>query len=122
MRASFLLIFLREWRNMEKTLDIDGKKVRFKATGGTMLRYKMQFGREYLADCAELAKVKKSNSIADIDLTPFYRIIWVLAKTADPDIPELLEWLDSFEHFPVLDIIEQLNDVIGGNIKIDRKN
>lgn len=107
---------------MEKTLTIDGKKVRFKATGGTMLRYKMQFGREYLADCAELSKLEKSKNIKDLDFTPFYRIIWVLAKTADPEIPDLLEWLDGFECFPVLDIVEQLGDIIGGNIKIDRKN
>lgn len=107
---------------MEKTLDIGGKKVRFKATGGTMLRYKMQFGREYFADCVELAKLKKSKNIKDIDLTPFYRIAWVLAKTAEPEIPDLLEWLDGFERFPILDIVEQLGDIISGNIKIDRKN
>lgn len=107
---------------MEKTIEISGKKVRFKATGGTMLRYKEQFGREYLADCAELARLEKSKNISDLDLTPFYRIAWALAKTADPEIPELLDWLDEFDAFPIFDIINELGDIIGENLKIDRKN
>lgn len=106
---------------MEKTIEISGKKVRFKATGGTTLRYKMQFGREYLSDIAKLDNMKDGN-FDNLDLTVFYQIAWVLAKTADNNIPELIEWLDSFEEFPIIDIIADLSELIMSNIKIDRKN
>ena len=35
---------------MEKILTIDGRQVRFKSTGAFLLRYKMQFGRDAIAD------------------------------------------------------------------------
>ncbi len=107
---------------MEKTVTIDGKQVRFKATGGTMLRYKLQFGREYLADVAQLQKIIDSKSMEDMDTLPFYRILWVLAKTADDSIPDMLEWFESFSNFPVFDVIPEITELLANNIKIDRKN
>ena len=106
---------------MEKTIEISGRPVRFKSTGATMLKYKMQFGREFVADVAKLDKVK-GGDIDDLDLTMCYQIAWVLAKTADNTIPELIEWLDSFDDFPVFDIVNDLADIINANLKIDRKN
>lgn len=110
---------------MEKTIEIDGRQVRFKASGGTMLRYKMQFGREYLADMADIDKLigeDRTMDISGLDLTPFYRIVWVLAKTADDSIPDMLTWYDSFDSFPLFEVVEQLTEILQNNIKIDRKN
>ena len=36
---------------MEKTLTIDGKQIRFKSTAATLIRYKTQFGRDFLLIC-----------------------------------------------------------------------
>ena len=33
---------------MEKTLNIDGKDIRFKSTAGTLMRYRMNFGRDLM--------------------------------------------------------------------------
>lgn len=108
---------------MEKTLYIDGKQVRFKSTGGTLLRYKMQFGSDFLSDISKLASIeiseedledtkKKIEAIGKIDMEAMYNFIWVLAKTADKNIPEPLEWLDEFETFPIMDILPELMDLI----------
>lgn len=115
---------------MIKTITIDGKEVTFKATGGTMYRYKAQFGREYIADVIELDKCcirNKKGKITEYDMTKFsleimYNLAWVLAKTADDSIPDPQTWLDSFEVFPIKDIFEELKELITVNAHIDRKN
>lgn len=100
---------------MEKTIMIDGKPVKFKSTAGTMIRYRNQFNREFLLDLEKLRNVKKDLSV--ITLSPFYDIVWVLAKTADDSIGDPLTWYDSFDNFPITDVFTQLQDIIIATIK-----
>lgn len=112
---------------MEKTIVIDGRKVKFKSTGAVAVRYKAQFNRDFFKDVLKmrpLTKVanKKAEDITDEDLESldfevFYRIIWVLAKTADNEVPDLLTWLDSFDEFPVEDVIGELYELIASSIQ-----
>lgn len=104
---------------MEKTIEIDGKQVRFKSTAATPLRYKAQFGKDYFSEIVKMKGLEKlknskdiSKALAKIDFDTFYNIIWVLAKTADKTIPEPMAWLDGFEEFPLMDIIPQIQDLI----------
>ncbi len=129
---------------MEKTINIDGRPVTFKATGGVMYRYKAQFGRELLTDLAELEEY--TNSAVEVNtrqkrpdgkieikkvtvydktklnLESLYNILWIYAKTADESIPDPQAWLDTFDKFPVYDIYEQLQEITGANFTVDRKN
>lgn len=117
---------------MEKTIMIDGKAVRFKSTAGTLLRYKSHFGREFLADCAALANCfaksedgKADMSTADlgnINMDLIYNIIWVMARTADANIPDMLTWLDGFDSFPTIAIFNELMPMLFGSLKVDAKN
>lgn len=104
---------------MEKTIEIDGKQVRFKSTAATPLRYKAQFGKDYFSEImkleglTKLGKAKnKAEALKEIDFDTFYNLVWILAKTADKSIPEPLEWLDGFEEFPLFEIIPQVQDLI----------
>lgn len=114
---------------MEKTLTIDGKQVRFKSTGATPLRYKTQFGTDFFADLMKMEKLskiknKKQPSYEDVkslDMEVFYNICWVLAKTADKSIPEPLEWLDTFDEFPLMEILPELQELISGSLQ-SKKN
>lgn len=105
---------------MEKCIVIDGKNVRFKSTAATLPRYKSQFGTDFLADCARIEEAEKD--ITKLDTMPFYQIIWVMAKTADPNIPDMFTWLDGFENFPIISIYTELSELIEGNMRVDRKN
>lgn len=108
---------------MEKTLTIDGKQVRFKSTAAVAFRYKNQFQKDYLIELfkaiSELQKVLHIDTkditleqLADFDQERLLEIIWALAKTADPNIPEPLTWLDEFEEFPVRKIFIELHELI----------
>ncbi|MBT2736166.1 hypothetical protein [Bacillus sp. ISL-7] len=116
---------------MEKTILIDGKQVPFKSTGALPLRYKMQFGKDFFKEFLKLIPQDKLNNvqdgrlkaedIQDLDFELFYNITWVLAKTADPSIPDLLTWLDSFEEFPIGDIIEETQDLLMKSLQQSKK-
>jgi hypothetical protein len=113
---------------VEKTLTIDGKKVRFKSTGGTPLRYKAQFGRDFIADMMKLNALNRldfsklnPDEFDLLDFEPFYNLIWALAKTADDEIAEPITWLDGFESFPVLNIARQLQELIASSTREKKK-
>ena len=47
---------------MEIKVNIGGKEVAFKKTGGTMRRYKSMFGREWFADLDRIARMQRKAS------------------------------------------------------------
>lgn len=96
---------------MEKTLTIDGRQVPFKCTAGTLIRYRNQFNREFLSDMSKMRDLTEDD-IDSMSLDPFYDIVWIMAKTADQTIPDLLPWLDTFEDFPILDIFGDLQELV----------
>ena len=53
---------------MEKTLTIDGREVRFKATAGLSYRYFNQFGTEYISDLAKLQEFYETAKIKEIEI------------------------------------------------------
>lgn len=118
---------------MERTLEIDGRQIRFKSTGATALRYKAQFASDFFADLLKMKPIMDAvekgvstekldyETLKHIDFEVLYNIIWVLAKTADKTIPEPLEWLDEFSEFPIMDILPELQELIGKSFQGKKK-
>lgn len=117
---------------MEKTITIDGKKVRFKSNGATPLRYKAQFGKDFLKEILKMSPIekiskKKKNQEIDVkdleslDFEVFYNIAWVMAKTADTSIEEPLEWLSSFDEFPIAEILPEMQELITASLMTTKK-
>ena len=113
---------------MEKTIIIDDQEVRFKSTGATPLRYKSQFGEDFFVAITKLEKLSSINKdavtyedIAKIDFETLYNICWVLAKTANKEIPDPITWLDSFDSFPLMDVIPELGDLIMSSVQSKKK-
>lgn len=113
---------------MEKTLIIDGKEVRFKSTAATPLRYKTQFRKDFFSDLFKLKKLEKVkfedengepnyDAFELIDFELFYNIIWSLAKSGDPSIPDPITWLDTFDEFPIGQVMPELQELIAHSIQ-----
>lgn len=104
---------------MEKTIEIDGKKVKFKSTAFTPMRYRALFQSDLLKDSEQLInEVKQGGEFTDQALTTFMQLAYVMAKQADPDIPDLAEeWLDSFEMFSIYNILPDLIELWSGSKK-----
>lgn len=122
---------------MEKTLIIDGKPVRFRATAGTLIRYKSQFGREFLADCEALTHciqtvpdvdkdgnptMKQTIDVSAFNMDVVFGVLWAMAKTADASVPDMLTWLDTFEEFQAIGIFAEVMPMLSGFLRVDPKN
>lgn len=114
---------------MEKTLIIDGQKVKFKSNGSTPLRYKAQFQRDYFKEILKMASLESlvgkkkivPKDLEALDFEVFYNIAWIMAKTADPSIPDPISWLDEFDEFPIIDIVPELQDLIAASLQSKKK-
>lgn len=111
---------------MQKTINIDGRDVKFKASASLVYRYKSQFNKDLLEIImpfiSSIASAQSQGGDIDLsevlggayglELTDVYNIIWVMAKTADKDIPEPVEWYDSFDEFPAIDVGKELIEIL----------
>lgn len=110
---------------MEKTIEISNQQVSFKSSGAVPKRYKMQFQRDFFSDLMAMNIEKEGGLTVEdmrkIDFDVFYDIAWTLAKTADSEIPDPLTWLDSFETFPIMDILPEIQDMLAASISSKKK-
>lgn len=134
---------------------IDGteEEVLFKCTALVPLRYQSIFRRNFLKDLVSLAtslqntkidikaveeNLQKSQEaedieinedtlsiIGNIDIEILYKIIYVLAKTADPKILPFENWIDQYESIDIMEAIEFipfiLNTIIPEKKTLNRK-
>ena len=117
---------------MEKTINIDGKEVRLRATAAVPRLYRIKFGRDIYKDLRQLEKSvgenDEDNSNLDLfSLEMFEDLAWLMARHADPakvpDSPE--EFLDQFNTFSIYQILHQLIELWGLNVQTEvesRKN
>lgn len=116
---------------MIKTINIDGKDVKFSFSLASFYIYKNQFGQDAMTVILPLisnvinaidpkyfeeGKEKQDNSeffglvgdifdeIATAEITEIADIIWAFAKAADDTIPEPSLWYSGFDEFPLVDV------------------
>lgn len=90
---------------MQKVINISGKDIPFKATASTPLRYRERTGRDLLKDLFSMSAASSKNGAVDfskIDTEILTQLAYTMAKQADPDLPEYVDWLDDFEPFDVI--------------------
>lgn len=106
-----------------KKVEIDGKRVPFKASAAIPRIYRLKFQRDIYKDLSVLEKsINQANpddSNLDLfSLEMFENIAFVMAKHADPNIPDTPEeWLDQFNTFSIYQVLPQLMELWGLNVK-----
>lgn len=109
---------------MEKILWIDGKQVKMRASALIPRLYRFKFGRDIIRDITQLKKAydkakslpedateeeKQEAQLSALDLTMFEDIAYVMAKHADPSVPDTPEeWLDTFSTFSIYEVLPEI--------------
>lgn len=95
---------------MEKTINIDGKDVKFRTSAATPRNYRALFGRDLIIDYQKILDDAGSGEVLSPEsLTNFENFAFVMAKQADPHIPDTPdEWLDGFDMFSIYNILPEL--------------
>lgn len=102
---------------MEKTIEIDGKRVTFKNSAKVLMIYKSQTGRDLLSDFQRMQKPEE-----DIDSETLCSLAWSMAKAADSATPSLEEWLDDFEIMSLFKALPEIYSLMNASLQADRKN
>ena len=110
---------------IQKTIEIDGRPVVFKASAALPRVYRLKFGRDIFEDIAKLKtetdaerakqkSVKNGGSPEASELSPetlnlFEDVAYTMAKHADESVPDTVEeWLDGFDVFSIYFILPQI--------------
>ena len=105
---------------MEKTLTIDGRQIKFKHTGGTLMRYRNQFNSEFFVDLSVLGTAQSDPT--KVNFAVIENMIWAFAKTADDSVPDPQTWYDSFEDIDILVVWSELSELTAKALKTLQKN
>lgn len=113
---------------MEKTILVDGKEVRMRASALIPRLYRFKFGRDIIRDMSQLSKAfEKAKALPEdasdeeraqaqlsvLDLTIFENVAYIMAKHGDPDhVPGTIEeWMDGFSMFSVYEVLPEILDL-----------
>lgn len=108
-----------------RKIEIDGQEVAFKASAAIPRIYRLKFQRDIYKDISALEKSideadPENSSLDTFSLEMFENIAFVMAKHADANIPDTVEdWLDNFNTFSIYQVLPQLIELWGLNIKTD---
>lgn len=111
--------------SMKQNIEIDGKQVPFKASAAIPRIYRMKFHRDIYKDLRALEKAvgdgdEEKSNLDLFSLEMFENIAYVMAKHANPEIPDTPEeWLDGFNTFSIYQILPQLIQLWGLNVQTD---
>lgn len=108
-----------------KKIEIDGKEVAFRASAAIPRIYRVKFHRDIYKDLRALEKAVGDNSESEsnldmFSLEMFENIAFVMAKHADPTIPDTPEeWLDNFSTFSIYQVLPSIIELWGLNVQTD---
>ena len=111
--------------SMKQNIEIDGKQVPFRASAAIPRIYRMKFHRDIYKDLRSLEKSigdgdEESSNLDLFSLEMFENIAYVMAKHADPDIPDSPEeWLYEFNTFSIYQVLPKLIQLWGLNVQTD---
>ena len=111
--------------SMIQNIEIDCKQVPFRASAAIPRIYRMKFNRDIYKDLKALESSIGENSedasgLDMFSLEMFENIAYVMAKHADPTIPNTPEeWLDNFNTFSIYQVLPQLIQLWGLNVQTD---
>lgn len=104
---------------MEKTISIDGKDLKFKATANTPRVYRQAFGRDIYTDISVLIAGFNSDEPLPITaLDVFENVAYCLNSQAEGREmnresleKDMAKWLDQFETFSIYRILPQIMEL-----------
>jgi len=109
--------------SMTQQIQIDGRQVPFRASAAIPRIYRMKFHRDIYKDLRSLEKSvggenEEESNLDLFSLEMFENIAYVMAKHADPAIPDSPEeWLDEFNTFSIYQILPELIKLWGLNMQ-----
>lgn len=117
---------------MEKTIFVDDKEIRFKASAATPLMYRQAFGRDLFTDLQSIFEATSAGETLSVDLLYIYEYLtYTMAMQAegkeintDTAKKDVEAWLDQFSMFSIYKVFPQIMELWKTNNKqtVEPKN
>ena len=111
--------------SMKQNIEIDGRQVPFRASAAIPRIYRTKFHRDIYKDLKALERslgdsTEDASSLDMFSLEMFENIAYIMAKHADPSIPDSPEeWLDEFNTFSIYQVLPKLIELWGLNVQTE---
>ena len=109
---------------MKQTISIKGKQITLESNAFTTLLYKKQFNKDFFKELLLVAKVfngRKSFSLEAFDSELFYRLFWIFAVTADPSVPDYLDFYRVNSYLELKDIMQNVGKLLEVSLVTKKK-
>ena len=117
---------------MKQTISIKGHQLTLESNAFTTLLYKKQFNKDFFKKLIIVAKVfhgRKSFSLEDLDTDSleafdselFYRLFWIFAVTADPSVPDYLDFYRVNSYLELKDIMQNVGKLLEVSLVTKKK-
>lgn len=108
---------------MERTIQIDGRDVKFRSSGAFPMIYRANTGRDLFADLVKISNSADGEEFhfESFDGAVLEDMIWCLAKCADKTIQGKIDWFDTFDMFPIFEVFGQLNELVMSTMQTSKK-
>lgn len=104
---------------MEKTININGRSLKLKASALTLLIYEDRFkGRRLLQDMGEIVKISEAEKAP---LSVYVRILWAAAKTADETLPDIYEWAKNYSISEIIKASKAAYELVCSSFNTQKK-
>ena len=110
---------------LTKTIQVDGQDVTLRASAAIPRIYRIKFNRDMFNDLNMVAKAMSTNeegmsTLDNFSLEVFENIAYVMAKHADPTIPDTPEeWLDCFRTLSIYQVFPKIMELWELNLNVD---
>ena len=104
---------------MERTVTIDGREVRFRASASVPRLYRIKYRRDLIADMAAIHKQLELSTLPIETLELFEDVAHIMAKHADPEgVPSSVEeWLEGFDTFSIYAVFPVIMELWAHNME-----
>lgn len=124
---------------MRRTIKLEDKKeIKINTSWNWAYIYQEYFGHDIIPDLvplidtvidtfsgllsgAEIDEDAISDKLYAFELTTVTDVIWALAKNADEDIPDVREWLETFDRFPLDIILPEVLEALAASMVSTKK-
>lgn len=132
---------------MQKTVSIGGKDVNFKFTLAAFYIFKNQFGYDAMVKVIptlgeileglsfqELVKkngneamvmdmlISSLDNVYSFEMVDLLNMLWAFAKAGDKEIGDPMSWYDSFDEFPVYDVLKEIGEPLLRSLGAKKKS
>lgn len=120
---------------MRKTIKLENKKsIKINTSWNWAYIYKEYFGHDIIPDLVPaidaflktFTQIVNGEEADDLDIygleiTTMTNIVWALAKNADENIPDVNEWLDEYDKFPLDIIVPEVVEALADSMISSKK-